>query len=109
MMTIWILFIEEDWQFKVIDIEDQEYFIVQIQLNRYKLVILYWLFTKKIYYLQQNFNKRGQKFRRKPVFSEAFQCDKKFIKVAALVSFMSEEKNKGNPGWILFTSLLWDS
>ena len=88
-------FIEEDWQSKVIDIEDQECYcpnsVESLQASLYPLLD----------YLQENIilteflTKEAKKFRRKPVFSNHSSVIRNLSKVTDWYSFMSEEKMKG--------------
>ncbi|QLB49577.1 hypothetical protein [Streptococcus sanguinis] len=88
-------FIEEDWQFKVIDIEEQECYcpnsVESLQASLYPLLD----------YLQENIilieflTKEAKKFRRKPVFSNHSSMLRNLSKITDWYSFMSEEKMKG--------------
>ncbi len=88
-------FIEEDWQFKVIDIEDQECYcpnsIESIQASLYPLFD--YLLENII--LTKFLTNEAKKFRRKPVFSNHSSMIKTLSEVNDWYSFMSEEKMKG--------------
>ncbi len=88
-------FIEEDWQFKVIDIEDQECYcpnsVESLQASLYPLFD--YLLENII--LTKFLTNEAKKFRRKPVFSNHSSMIKNLSKVTDWYSFMSEEKMKG--------------
>ena len=88
-------FIEEDWQFKVIDIEDQECYcpnsIESLQASLYPLFD--YLLENII--LTKFLTNEAKKFRRKPVFSNHSSMIKTLSEVNDWYSFMSEEKMKG--------------
>ena len=88
-------FIEEDWQFKVIDIEDQECYcpnsVESLQASLYPLLD----------YLQENIiltkflTNEAKKFCRKPVFSNHSSIIRNLSEVTDWHSFMNEETMKG--------------
>lgn len=88
-------FIEEDWQFKIIDIEDQEFYcpnsVESLQASLYPLLD----------YLQENIilteflTNEAKKFRREPVFSNHSSVIRNLSKVNDWYFFMNEEKMKG--------------
>ncbi|KXT88316.1 hypothetical protein [Streptococcus oralis] len=88
-------FIEEDWQFKVIDIEDQEFYfpnsVESLQASLYPLLD----------YLQENIilteflTNEAKKFCREPVFSNHSSVIRNLSKANDWYSFMNEEKMKG--------------
>lgn len=88
-------FIEEDWQFKVIDIEDQECYcpnsVESLQASLYPLFD--YLLENII--LTKFLTNEAKKFRRKPVFSNHSSVLRNLSKVTDWYSFMSEEKMKG--------------
>ena len=88
-------FIEEDWQFKVIDIEDQECYcpnsVESLQASLYPLFD--YLLENII--LTKFLTNEAQKFRRKPVFSNHSSMIKNLSEVSDCHSFMNEEKMKG--------------
>ena len=88
-------FIEEDWQFKVIDIEDQECYcpnsVESLQASLYPLFD--YLLENII--LTKFLTNEAKKFRRKPVFSKHSSMIRNLSKVNDWYSFMSEEKMKG--------------
>lgn len=88
-------FIEEDWQFKVIDIENQECYcpnsVESLQASLYPLFD--YLLENII--LTKFLTNEAKKFRRKPVFSNHSSMIRNLSKVNDWYSFMSEEKMKG--------------
>lgn len=88
-------FIEEDWRFKILDIEEQECYcpnsVESLQASLYPLLD----------YLQENIilteflTNDAKKFRRKPVFSNRSRMIKNLSEVTDGHSFMNEEKMKG--------------
>ena len=88
-------FIEKDWQFNILDIEEQECYcpnsVESLQASLYPLLD----------YLQENIilteflTKESKKFRRKPVFSNHSSVLRNLSQVTDWYSFMSEEKMKG--------------
>ena len=88
-------FIEKDWQFNILDIEEQECYcpnsVESLQASLYPLLD----------YLQENIilteflTNEAKKFRRKPVFSNHSSMIRNLSKVTDWYSFMSEEKMKG--------------
>ena len=88
-------FIEEDWQFKVIDIEDQECYcpnsVESLQASLYPLFD--YLLENII--LTKFLTNEARKFRRKPVFSAHSSMIRNLSEVTDWHSFMNEEKMKG--------------
>ena len=88
-------FIEEDWQFKVIDIEGQECYcpnsVESLQASLYPLFD--YLLENII--LTKFLTNEAKKFRCKPVFSKHSSMIRNLSKVNDWYSFMSEEKMKG--------------
>ena len=88
-------FIEEDWQFKVIDIEDQECYcpnsVESLQASLYPLFD--YLLENII--LTKFLTNEAKKFRRKPVFSDHSSMITNLSEISDWHSFMNEEKMKG--------------
>ena len=88
-------FIEEDWQFKVIEIEDQECYcpnsVESLQASLYPLFD--YLLENII--LTKFLTNEAKKFRRKPVFSNHSSVIRNLSELNDWYSFMSEEKMKG--------------
>ena len=88
-------FIEEDWQFKVIDIEDQECYcpnsVESLQASLYPLFD--YLLENII--LTKFLTNEAKKFRRKPVFSNHSSIIRNLSEVTDWHSFMNEETMKG--------------
>ena len=88
-------FIEKDWQFNILDIEEQECYcpnsVESLQASLYPLLD----------YLQENIilteflTNEAKKFHRKPVFSNHSSVLRNLSEVTDWYSFMSEEKMKG--------------
>ena len=86
---------KEDWQFKVIDIEDQECYcpnsVESLQASLYPLFD--YLLENII--LTKFLTNEAKKFRREPVFSNHSSVIRNLSKVNDWYSFMNEEKMKG--------------
>jgi hypothetical protein len=88
-------FIEEDWQFKVIDIEDQEfYFPKSVESLQASLYPLFDYLLENIV-LTKFLTNEAKKFRRKPVSSNRSRMIKNLSEATDWHSFMNEGKMKG--------------